>query len=90
MNKVVLILGTNEGELLNNLKVARDNISEFSTIIKSSGIYKTDPWGKQDQPDFLNQVIQVTTKLTAFDLLNKILKIEPVWRDLRNYNYSLN
>jgi 2-amino-4-hydroxy-6-hydroxymethyldihydropteridine diphosphokinase len=76
MNQVVLLLGTNEGELLNNLKAARNYISELSNIIRFSGIYKTAPWGKKDQADFLNQVIQIETELTAIDLLSRILKIE--------------
>ncbi len=45
-------------------------------IIKSSSIYETAPWGKTDQPPFLNQVLELGTLLTPETLLSVILDIE--------------
>jgi 2-amino-4-hydroxy-6-hydroxymethyldihydropteridine diphosphokinase len=39
-------------------------------------LYETAPWGKTDQPDFLNQVLLVDTKLSPLALLKAILSIE--------------
>lgn len=36
----------------------------------------TKPWGKTDQPDFVNQVIKVKTSLRPIELLNLIHEIE--------------
>ena len=45
-------------------------------ILQKSSIYETAPWGKTDQPSFLNQVLKIVTPLTPIALLNSILKIE--------------
>jgi 2-amino-4-hydroxy-6-hydroxymethyldihydropteridine diphosphokinase len=44
--------------------------------VKESPIYVTPPWGYEDQPDFLNQVIQVTTRLEPTQLLDYLKGIE--------------
>ena len=42
----------------------------------SSSIYRTAAWGKEDQPDFLNQIIVVLSVLSATEILKKIFDIE--------------
>lgn len=41
-----------------------------------SSLYATAAWGKTDQPDFYNQVLEVTTSLAPHDLLQKVLSVE--------------
>jgi 2-amino-4-hydroxy-6-hydroxymethyldihydropteridine diphosphokinase len=41
-------------------------------------LYQTASWGNLDQPDFINQVIELKTSLSPADLLKAILKIENV------------
>lgn len=41
-----------------------------------SPLYRTEPWGKPDQPDFLNAVACVTTSLDPRDLLAFCLSVE--------------
>ncbi len=43
---------------------------------RRSAIYQTAAWGNTEQPDFLNQVIIVQTKLTAVQTMQTILQIE--------------
>ena len=45
-------------------------------MIRKSGIYQTAAWGKTDQPDFLNQVIEVETNFSAQKTMDAILDIE--------------
>lgn len=45
-------------------------------ILKKSKIYKTKPWGKKDQPDFLNMAVEAETDFTPEELLQKIKEIE--------------
>jgi 2-amino-4-hydroxy-6-hydroxymethyldihydropteridine diphosphokinase len=72
-----LLLGTNLGDRKKNLSIARNAIEvSVGTILKASAIYQTAAWGKTDQPDFLNQAIEVQTGLSAEDVLAEILKIE--------------
>lgn len=71
-------LGTNLGDLEDNLAKARELIAALpdSRITKVSSIYKTTPWGKSDQPDFLNQVLALETGLQPLELLYSLLDIE--------------
>jgi 2-amino-4-hydroxy-6-hydroxymethyldihydropteridine diphosphokinase len=41
-----------------------------------SSLYRTPPWGKTDQPDFLNAVARIETTLTPRDLLRRCLDVE--------------
>ena len=78
MKKITfLLVGTNLGDRKKNLSIARTAIEvSVGTIIKASSIYQTAAWGKNDQPDFLNQALEVQTSLSAEDVLAEILKIE--------------
>jgi 2-amino-4-hydroxy-6-hydroxymethyldihydropteridine diphosphokinase len=72
-----LLLGTNLGDQLKNLKQAKDLIlRNVGFLIESSSIYQTAPWGIQNQPLFLNQVIRIETDLPPLDLLGAIANIE--------------
>ncbi len=72
-----ILLGSNLG---NSKKYISDAIIEIVKgigILKAqSSLYQTAAWGKIDQPNFLNQVVHVETKLHAEALLNSILSIE--------------
>ena len=76
MNRAYLLLGSNLSDPWQQLHTARKKISMCVDIITKSSIYETKAWGKTDQPDFLNQVILVSTELSPEDLLNKLLAIE--------------
>jgi 2-amino-4-hydroxy-6-hydroxymethyldihydropteridine diphosphokinase len=45
-------------------------------VTRKSKLYVTAAWGNSNQPDFLNQVIIVETKLTALQVIEVILNIE--------------
>ncbi|MEA3495109.1 MAG: 2-amino-4-hydroxy-6-hydroxymethyldihydropteridine diphosphokinase [Bacteroidota bacterium] len=77
LNKVYLSLGTNLGNRFSNLEKAIPLINEqIGKILLTSRIYKTDPWGKTDQPEFLNQALFVETKLSPQELLKRLNEIE--------------
>lgn len=73
---IFLGLGTNLGDREANLRTAKGKLSSLMKIVKESPIYVTPPWGYEDQPDFLNQVIQVTTRLEPTQLLDYLKGIE--------------
>ena len=76
-HNVFLLLGSNLGDSLNNLMIASDKIADLiGTVNKKSSVYKTAPWGVTNQPDFLNQVINIETTLDPETLLDRILLIE--------------
>jgi len=47
-----------------------------SAVISKSSAFTTAPWGKTDQPDFLNMSVKLTTELTVVQLMQNILSIE--------------
>ena len=76
-NGIFLLLGSNLGNRLVNLEFAKDHIAEDDIDIQLvSSIYSTKPWGVEDQPDFLNQVILIKTNHSPQALLAILLEIE--------------
>jgi 2-amino-4-hydroxy-6-hydroxymethyldihydropteridine diphosphokinase len=77
MNIVFLGIGTNLGDRENNLKDSISAIEEhIGSIVKTSSVYETEPWGFEAQNDFLNMVVKVETKLNPSGVLGAILMIE--------------
>ena len=77
MNTVYLLLGSNMGDSEQMLTVATNMIEKnIGKLTKSSSIYRTAAWGKEDQPDFLNQIIIVSSSLSSSTVLKEMFGIE--------------
>ncbi len=77
MADIYLITGSNQGERWTILNTAKKALLErVGAIVNESAIYETAPWGKTDQPAFLNQVLHLQTELPPTELLNVCLTIE--------------
>ncbi len=77
MHKTFLLLGSNLGDRRNYIETAIAEIeTKLGVIVKKSSLYETASWGNHDQPDFLNQVIELKTNLNPGDLLSGVLNIE--------------
>lgn len=84
MNKVYLLLGSNQQQPLQQLQLAKKNISKKLGIIsRQSAVYKTAAWGNTKQPDFLNQVLVATTKFSASETIDILLEIEKTMGRIR-------
>jgi 2-amino-4-hydroxy-6-hydroxymethyldihydropteridine diphosphokinase len=73
---VYLGLGSNLGNRLANLKAAISNLTPQMVVKKKSSVYETPPWGYEDQPAFLNQVVMVQTYEEPDRLLAHLKRIE--------------
>ncbi|MBU2523570.1 2-amino-4-hydroxy-6-hydroxymethyldihydropteridine diphosphokinase [Patescibacteria group bacterium] len=73
---ICLGLGTNLGDLEENLRMALHFLEPSVQIIKSSNLYESEPFGKKDQPWFLNMCVLAETALTPQELLEFCKKIE--------------
>ena len=74
---------------MQNLETARQLIDEHcGTITNTSSIYETEAWGKNDQPAFLNQVVELETKYNAKQLIRRILKTEKNMGRVRKEKYG--
>ncbi len=88
-NRIYLLLGTNLGDRKINLNHAVIEIERsVGAIINKSSIYKTAAWGKVDQPEFYNQVVEIETNMNAQELLDTILSIESGLGRARNEKWG--
>ncbi|WP_232835372.1 2-amino-4-hydroxy-6-hydroxymethyldihydropteridine diphosphokinase [Actinocorallia populi] len=81
-HRVVLSLGSNLGDRLENLQDAIDALFDAPglTFLAISPVYETAPWGGVEQDDFLNVVVVAETLLTPETLLERSLSIEESMR----------
>jgi len=64
-----LSLGSNMGDREENLRQAQDMLRQRLRIREVSPVYETAPVGQTDQPNFLNLVCRIETRLAPADLL---------------------
>ena len=76
-NKVFLAIGSNLGDRLRNIELAKIMLSDNRIkILKSSSFYETLSWPNIKNPKFLNVVLEIETNLRPLSLLNLCKKIE--------------
>jgi len=72
-----LALGSNLGDRAGYLQRAREALPEAGiTVRRASRVAETEPIGVEDQPRFLNQVLEVETSLEPRPLLDTVKDIE--------------
>ncbi len=75
--ELVLLLGSNMGDRMGVLSKAKDLLEEhFGKAVRASSIFDTEPWGKTDQDNFLNQALVFHVDLRPMRVLDTILDIE--------------
>ena len=83
-------LGGNVGDVFANMKTAIKSLNEHHQISVKliSNVYKTPPWGIEDQDWFLNACASVETSLTAQELLTECLEAEKALKRIRNLRWG--
>ncbi|ARU58598.1 2-amino-4-hydroxy-6- hydroxymethyldihydropteridine diphosphokinase [Oleiphilus messinensis] len=76
--KVYIALGSNLADPNAQLNEAISRLRQVSgiTITAYSSIYSSHPVGPQDQPDYANAVVEITTNLSPQTLLKVLKNIE--------------
>lgn len=71
-------LGSNLGDREAYLRAALDALDrlEGTRVVATSQLYCSKPWGKLDQPGFINMVAAIETTLEPKDLLRECKRIE--------------
>jgi 2-amino-4-hydroxy-6-hydroxymethyldihydropteridine diphosphokinase len=71
-------LGSNLANPVEQIKSARAAIAHIAGVqeLAFSGLYHSPPMGPQDQPDYVNAVMCISTDLSAIDLLRCLQRIE--------------
>ena len=72
-------LGANLGDPADNLRVAVVRLRDILDVLAVSSLYRTEPVGFREQPDFLNAVLRGRTTRSPRDLIEAFAAIE---RDL--------
>lgn len=75
--EVVIALGSNVGDRLNNFNEALSQMKKSGIeITRHACLYETEPAYVTDQPLFLNSAVRAVTKLGPHELLSVLKKIE--------------
>ncbi len=74
--KVYVALGSNLGDRRAYLARAAERLGSYVNELQASSVYETEPWGYEDQPAFLNQVLAGETELEPLQLLTRLKQIE--------------
>ncbi len=74
---IYLSTGANLGDRAAQLQQAQTLVGQhIGTVTQASKLYQTTAWGNTEQPDFLNQALEVQTSLSPTEVLGKIQFIE--------------
>lgn len=83
-NQVILSIGSNQGDRLENISLAINNVhTEIGTVIKASRLYESPAWGFESDA-FYNCAILIHTLKSADDVLKIIQHIEEKLGRLRS------
>ena len=78
MTRVYLAIGSNLGDPIQQTKNAITALKMLpsSQFKVASALYSSTPMGPQNQPDYINAVVEIETKLTPLELLDCTQAIE--------------
>jgi len=69
-------LGSNLGDRAANLSRAIALLAATAAVEAISALYETAPWGRIEQPPFLNAACRLRTTLSPLDLLHELQRAE--------------
>jgi len=76
--QVYIGLGSNLAEPAKQINLAIEALNSLpnSSVTKQSSFYLSPPMGPQDQPDYVNAVVEIETELSPHSLLDALQSIE--------------
>ncbi|MBA3447204.1 MAG: 2-amino-4-hydroxy-6-hydroxymethyldihydropteridine diphosphokinase [Pseudaminobacter sp.] len=88
--RVYLSLGGNLGDPAKAMGAALRMLDadRATEIVAVSSLYRTPPWGKLDQPHFLNAAAEISTALSPRDLLDLCLESERKLKRVREERWG--
>jgi 2-amino-4-hydroxy-6-hydroxymethyldihydropteridine diphosphokinase len=76
VTRALLGLGANLGDPVATLRAARQRLGDLGTITAASSLYRTPPWGVEEQPPFVNAALALETGLDPDALLLALKALE--------------
>lgn len=88
--RAYLSLGGNLGEPAKSMAAALRMLDAdpLTRVVAVSSLYRTSPWGKLDQPDFLNIAAEIVTRQTPHGLLDLCLGAERALKRVRGERWG--
>ena len=84
--RAVISAGSNMEDSRAHLASVRAHFADV--LVAASSLYATAPWGKTDQPDFLNQSLLIDAPLTPADLLRQCQALEAAANRVRTERWG--
>ena len=75
-HRVYLSLGANLGDPAETITQAFVALNRIGTVAKRSQLYRTQPWGKTGQAEFVNAAVLLETDRSPRELLRELQSIE--------------
>lgn len=87
---VWLSLGANLGDRAETIRAALRQIDTVTAtrLVQVASFYETAPWGKLDQPGFINTAAEVVTELPLTELLHAMQRIEQALGRVRHEHWG--
>ncbi len=76
LSEAVLLLGSNQGRRVRRIRDAVDRLSRETEILAVSGMYSSEPFGRSNQPWFLNLALRVAAGHSPLELLALAKRLE--------------
>ncbi|MDB4334790.1 2-amino-4-hydroxy-6-hydroxymethyldihydropteridine diphosphokinase [bacterium] len=77
MAQLILLLGGNEGDVMQTLEKAKALLkTKLGVIVNASALYESEPWGFEHALPFVNQVVEIDAKLEPQQILRVTQQIE--------------
>jgi len=76
MARAAIGIGSNAGDSVTTVQRAFERLGELGTVVMRSALYRTAPWGVEDQAPFVNAAALLETSLAPRPLLAELKRIE--------------
>ncbi len=76
MTRAYIGVGSNLDDPAHQVRSAIEALRALGEVPAVSSLYRTAPWGKTDQPEFVNAVVALNTKLRPRQLLHALKWLE--------------
>lgn len=76
MNRAFIGIGSNLDDPVSRVRNGIAALRALGQVAAVSSLYVTAPWGRSDQPDFINAAVALDTQLAPRALLNALKALE--------------
>lgn len=81
-------LGANLGDAAATIEAAIVSLRSLGTVVRRSGLYRSEPWGVRDQPPFVNAAVLLETTIPPRELLAELQRIERALGRTETYRWG--